>query len=101
MDYVKPRARRVKRKQQPRPKAKLPAIWNAGQVGMAILVEGKEPAFLRQILELVADQFCESQRRQGRHVDNSSARLAALRDGCWSFPTLDWTADIWEVAGHA
>ena len=71
------------------------------QAAMAALVAGKDPAFLRQILELVADQFCDGQKRTGRHIDNSSARLAALRDGCISFPTIDWTADIFPVEGHA
>jgi hypothetical protein len=70
----------------------------SAQAVMAAIVAGKSPAFLRQILELVADQFCE---HNGRHIDNGRARLAALRDACRSFPTLDWTADIFPVLGHA
>lgn len=69
------------------------------QSAMAALVAGKGPAFLRQTLELVADQFCDGQKRNGRHIDNSSARLAALRDGAKSFPALDWSAE--PVQGHA
>jgi hypothetical protein len=56
------------------------------QSAMAALVAGKGPAFLRQ-------------KRNGRHIDNSSARLAALRDGAKSFPALDWSAE--PVQGHA
>jgi hypothetical protein len=68
---------------------------------MAALVAGREPSFLREILELVADQFCEGQKRNGRHIYTGSARLAALRDGVRSFPTLDWSEGIWPVAGYA
>jgi hypothetical protein len=65
------------------------------------LAADKNPSFLRLILELVADQFCDGQKHHGRHIDNSRARLAALRDACRSFPTLDWTANIFPVQGHA
>ena len=78
-----------------------PSSVEYAQAAMAALVAGKDPAFLRQILELVADQFVEGQKRNGRYIDPSSARLAGLRDGCRSFPTLDWTADIFPVQGHA
>ena len=78
-----------------------PSSVEYAQAAMEALVAGKDPSFLRQILELVADQFVESQKRNGRYIDNSSARLAALRDGCWSFPTIDWSRDIFPVQGHA
>ncbi len=68
---------------------------------MAALVKDKEPAFLREILEHVADEFCDGANRNGLNIDRSSARLAGLRDGCRSFPTIDWRAGIWEVQGHA
>jgi hypothetical protein len=78
-----------------------PSSVEYAQAAMAALVAGEDPAFLREILEPVAEQFCVSQKRNGRHVDNSSARLAGLRDGCISFPTIDWTADIFPVGGSA
>jgi hypothetical protein len=78
-----------------------PSSIEYAQAAMEALVAGKGPAFLRQILELVADQFVAGQKRNGQYVDPSSARLAGLRDGCISFPALDWTAGIWEVQGHA
>lgn len=78
-----------------------PASVLYARTEMAALVAGKKPSFLREILELVADQFVAGQKRDGRYIDPSSARLAALRDGCVSFPTIDWVADIFPVLGHA
>ena len=57
----------------------------------------REPAdFLRRILEQIAERFCAVIK-----VPEARARLAILWDACVCFPDVDWTADIWEVAGHA
>jgi len=57
----------------------------------------REPAdFLRRILEHIATRFCAVIK-----VPEARTRLAILRDACACFPDVDWTADIWEVAGHA
>jgi len=57
----------------------------------------REPAdFLRRILEQIAERFCAVIK-----VPEARTRLAILRDACACFPDVDWTADIWEVAGHA
>jgi hypothetical protein len=57
----------------------------------------REPAdFLRRIIEQIAERFCAVIK-----VPEARARLALLRDACVCFPDVDWTAGIWEVAGHA